>query len=100
MNKTDPAQASFGFIDATVRRNAYGRQLDSFEARDDADQLPLIFVRAPRVTAYGAGVEVLARHRGEPVLLRDRNVTCATFHPELSADLRVHAQVFGGDLTH
>jgi 5'-phosphate synthase pdxT subunit len=92
---TDPTQHSFGFIDAAVRRNGYGRQLDSFEARDDADELPLIFIRAPRVTELGAHVEVLARHRGEPVLLRDRNVTCATFHPELSADLRVHAQVFG-----
>jgi len=92
---SDPSQPSFAFIDAAVRRNGYGRQLDSFEARDDADELPLIFIRAPRITALGAGVEVLARHRGEPVLLRERNVTCASFHPELSGDLRVHAAVFG-----
>jgi 5'-phosphate synthase pdxT subunit len=91
----DPSQYSFGFVDVCVRRNGYGRQLDSFEALDDAGELPLIFIRAPRVTALGAEVEVLARHRGEPVLLRERNVTCASFHPELGGDLRVHAQVFG-----
>lgn len=91
----EPSQHSFGFVDVAVRRNGYGRQLDSFEARDDADQLSLIFIRAPRITDFGAGVEVLARHRGEPVLLREGNVTCASFHPELSGDSRVHAQVFG-----
>jgi 5'-phosphate synthase pdxT subunit len=90
----EPNQHSFGFIDVAVRRNGYGRQLDSFEARDDADRLPLIFIRAPRITELGAAVEVLARHCGEPVLLRERNVICATFHPELSGDPSVHAHVF------
>jgi 5'-phosphate synthase pdxT subunit len=57
--------------------------------------MPWLFIRAPRITELGVHVDVLARHRGEPVQLRERNVTCATFHPELSADLRIHAQVFG-----
>jgi len=105
-----PAQRSLGALDVDVARNAYGRQLDSFEASSDelwpaessaapADAapapLPLVFIRAPRIERVGAGVEVLARHRGEPVLVRQRNVTAATFHPELGADARVHAAVFG-----
>jgi len=93
---SNPEQRSFGFIDLSVVRNAYGRQLDSFEAESDAEpKLPLVFIRAPRITAHGPGVEVLARHRSEPVLVRERNLTCATFHPELSGDTRVHALVFG-----
>lgn len=90
-----PEQASFGWIDLTVQRNGYGRQLDSFEAKSDALQLPLVFIRAPRILELGPGVEVLDYHRGEPVLVRELNLTCATFHPELSGDVRVHEQVFG-----
>lgn len=90
-----PEQASFGWIDLTVQRNGYGRQLDSFEAKSDALQLPLVFIRAPRILEVGPGVEVLDYHRGEPVLVRELNLTCATFHPELSADARVHELVFG-----
>jgi 5'-phosphate synthase pdxT subunit len=99
-----PAQRSFDMLDVDVARNAYGRQLDSFEALSDealpgaddtASPLPLVFIRAPRIERVGAGVEVLARHRGEPVLVRERNVTGATFHPELTLDPRVHANVFG-----
>jgi 5'-phosphate synthase pdxT subunit len=91
-----PAQASFGVLDVDVTRNAWGRQLDSFEAQDDSEAgLPLIFIRAPRITRVGPGVEILARYRGEAVLVRERNVTAATFHPELSGDPRVHAAVFG-----
>jgi 5'-phosphate synthase pdxT subunit len=99
-----PAQRSLDLIDVDVARNAYGRQLDSFEALSDealpggggeASPLPLVFIRAPRIERAGAGVEVLARHRGEPVLVRQRNVTGATFHPELTLDPRVHEAVFG-----
>ena len=90
-----PEQASFGWVDVTVQRNGFGRQLDSFEAESDVLQLPLVFIRAPRIIAVGPGVEVLDRYRGEPVLVRERNLTCATFHPELSQDTRLHAQVFG-----
>ncbi len=92
---TQPVQASFGFVDVDVARNAWGRQLDSFEARsDENDPLALVFIRAPRIERVGPAVEVLARFRDEPVLVRERNVTCATFHPELTADARVHARAF------
>lgn len=90
----DPAQPSLGLLDASVSRNAYGRQVDSFEARLDApgfdDPLLGVFIRAPRFTALGPRVEVLARLDGEPVLLRHRRVIAATFHPEIAGDDRVH----------
>ncbi len=90
----DPAQPSLGLLDAAVSRNAYGRQADSFEARLDApgfdDPLLGVFIRAPRFTALGPRVEVLARLDGEPVLVRHRRVLAATFHPEIAGDDRVH----------
>jgi 5'-phosphate synthase pdxT subunit len=100
---TGPEQSSFDLMDVDVTRNAWGRQLDSFEAFADpkpaprvgGDALPLIFIRAPRITRVGRNVTVLASYRGEPVLVRERNITGATFHPELSGDSRVHAAVFG-----
>jgi pyridoxal 5'-phosphate synthase pdxT subunit len=83
-----------GLVDVEVARNAYGRQVSSFEADLDlagADK-PLrgVFIRAPRVTAAGEGVEVLAELDGEPVLLRQGRFLVATFHPELTDDTRVH----------
>jgi 5'-phosphate synthase pdxT subunit len=92
---TSPSQRSLDLIDISVERNAYGRQLDSFEATSDDGALPLVFIRAPRITDVGPGVEVLATLRGEPVLVRHAHVTVATFHPELTPDLRVHRAVFG-----
>jgi 5'-phosphate synthase pdxT subunit len=86
----DPAQRSFGWIDVEVARNAWGRQVASFEAVSDDGAHPLVFIRAPRITAVGPGVEVLATFRGEPVLVRQGNVTGATFHPELTSDRSVH----------
>jgi len=83
-----------GLVDVAVRRNAYGRQVASFEAdlALDGDDEPLrgVFIRAPRVSDVGAGVEVLAEHQGEPVLLRDGRFLVASFHPELTDDPRVH----------
>ena len=87
---TDPAQASFGWIDVTVARNAWGRQVANFEATSDDGAHPLTFIRAPRITAVGPGVEILATFRGEPVLVRQGNITGATFHPELTPDRTVH----------
>ena len=90
-----PDQRSFGAIDLAVRRNGYGRQIDSFE--DDiavvglAEPLHAVFIRAPKVEAVGATVEVLAAHQGVPVLARSGRVLVASFHPELTADSRVHA---------
>jgi 5'-phosphate synthase pdxT subunit len=92
---TNPAQRSFGWLDVSVSRNAWGRQLDSFEAVADEGQLPLVFIRAPRIVELGSDVEVLARFRGEPVMVRQGNVTGASFHPELTEDRTVHEAVFG-----
>ena len=92
---TSPEQRSFGLIDVDVARNAYGRQKDSFEATADGQEdLPLVFIRAPRILRVGEGVRVLATLAGEPILVRQGNVTAATFHPELTGDARVHRAVF------
>ena len=83
-----------GVLDLEVERNAYGRQVASFEADLDldGDERPLrgVFIRAPRVAEVGADVDVLAELDGEPVLLRDGRVLVASFHPELTDDTRVH----------
>ncbi|MEX2100301.1 MAG: pyridoxal 5'-phosphate synthase glutaminase subunit PdxT [Acidimicrobiia bacterium] len=98
-----PDPESFGAIDVTVRRNAYGRQRDSFEADLDIPALPGgsfrgVFIRAPRIEAVGAGVAVLAEYDGHPVLARHGTTWVASFHPELSGDLRVH-QLFLDEVT-
>ncbi len=86
-------QPGFGWLDISVERNGWGRQVDSFEAVDDAGRRRLIFIRGPRVAAVGPEVEVLATFRGEPVLVRQGNVVGATYHPELlGSDL--HAELF------
>ena len=90
-----PEQPSFGFLDVEVDRNAYGRQRDSFEASDDRGRFPMVLIRAPRIVATGPDVQVLATFRGEPVLVRQRRITGATFHPELTEDRRIHREVFG-----
>ncbi|MEX0665269.1 MAG: pyridoxal 5'-phosphate synthase glutaminase subunit PdxT [Acidimicrobiia bacterium] len=90
-----PDQVSLDALDATVRRNAYGTQLASFEAALQVDGLgndpfPGVFIRAPVVEAVGDAVEVLASHEGHPVLVRSGRIWASTFHPELSGDLRIH----------
>jgi 5'-phosphate synthase pdxT subunit len=85
-----------GLIDATARRNAFGRQLQSFEAdlavRGIGDEpLRAVFIRAPQVERHGPGVEVLASHEGVPVAIREGNVLACAFHPELTEDPRLHA---------
>jgi 5'-phosphate synthase pdxT subunit len=85
----------FGFLDVTVARNAWGRQVDSFEARDDRLELPLVFIRAPRIVDVGPRASVRATLDGEPVLIRQGNVVGATFHPELTSDARVLLATFG-----
>jgi len=91
---TSPAQPSLGLLDATVARNAFGRQIDSFETTLDAPALggriPAVFIRAPRFTEVGPKVSVLARHEGEPVLVSQGRVLALTFHPELTGDSRLH----------
>jgi pyridoxal 5'-phosphate synthase pdxT subunit len=83
-----------GLVDLEVDRNAYGRQVASFEAdlelAGEDEPLRGVFIRAPRVRATGPEVEVLAELDGEPVLLRDGRFLVASFHPELTDDTRVH----------
>jgi 5'-phosphate synthase pdxT subunit len=83
-----------GLLDLAVARNAYGRQVASFEADLDllGEEEPLrgVFIRAPRVEEAGPDVEVLAELDGEPVLLREGKIIVAAFHPELTDDTRVH----------
>jgi 5'-phosphate synthase pdxT subunit len=96
---SQPEQKSFGWLDVDVQRNGWGAQVDSFEAVVDEGAalpgLPLVFIRAPRITRVGAGVEVMARYAGEPVLVRSASIVGATFHTELTEDLRLHRTVFG-----
>jgi len=89
-------QRSFGAVDLEVRRNGYGRQVDSFEADLDVagldSQFHGVFIRAPVVERVGDGVEVLAAVDGRPVLCRQGRVVVAAFHPEMSGDDRIHGQ--------
>ena len=83
-----------GLVDLEVDRNAYGRQVASFEAdlrlEGEAEPLRGVFIRAPRLRESGPDVEVLAQYGGEPVLLRQSRFLVAAFHPELTQDTRVH----------
>jgi len=96
---TNPAQKALGLMDVAIERNGYGRQADSFIGAVDAPslggQIPAVFIRAPRIRSVGPRVDVLATREGEPVLVRQGNVVAATFHPELTADERVHRLAFG-----
>jgi 5'-phosphate synthase pdxT subunit len=93
----NPTQAGLGAIDISIRRNAYGRQVDSSirEGRFVDEKLgdfpiEMVFIRAPKIERVGQGVEVLATEGGDPVVVRQGKVMAATFHPELSEDTRVH----------
>ena len=92
----DPPQTSLGALDISVRRNAYGRQVDSFigegETQLPGGPLEMVFIRAPKIERVGPKVEVLAREKSDPVLVRQGKIMAATFHPELSEDTRVHAE--------
>lgn len=92
----NPAQVGLGALDITVRRNAYGRQIDSaiISALTKLGGGPLeqVYIRAPRIERTGDSVEVLAERDGHPVLVRQGKTMAATFHPELSDDTRVHAE--------
>lgn len=90
-----PDQRTFGVLDAVVRRNGYGRQLQSFETElvlgsGEGPALPAVFIRAPLVVSVGPAVEVLAEHDGAPVLVRQGAVLASAFHPELTPDRRIH----------
>lgn len=90
----NPTQHSLGILDAVVERNAYGRQINSSiltaETSLPGGPLEMVYIRAPRILEIGPTVQVLASRNGYPVLVRQGSVLAATFHPELSADRRVH----------
>jgi 5'-phosphate synthase pdxT subunit len=96
----NPPQPSLGLVDVRIERNAYGRQVDSrvaiirleaaFPRPNGREELEAVFIRAPIVRGVGPEVRVLARYQGDPVLLEQGLHLVATFHPELSADRRVH----------
>ena len=92
----DSDQPRLGVLDATVRRNAFGRQVDSFETdlsipEIGADPIPAVFIRAPVITSVGAGVTVLAEVKGQAVAVRQNNILATSFHPELTPDTRMHS---------
>jgi len=88
-----PKQRSLGVLDATVERNAYGRQIDStiltLPTALPGGPLEMVFIRAPRITRVGPGVKVLAQRDGFPALVRQGKLLAATFHPEMTSDTRV-----------
>jgi len=94
---TDTVQAQLGVLDVIVERNAFGRQVDSFETdlviEGLVDPVHAVFIRAPLVAKVGAEVEVLARIDDRPVMVRQANLLATAFHPELTDDLRIHRQL-------
>ena len=97
--RVDGLEPLLSLVDVTVRRNAYGRQVDSFEA--DLDVLGIehpvrgVFIRAPIVEEIGEDVRVLAEHEERPVVLEQRNLVVASFHPELVGETGLHGYVLG-----
>jgi 5'-phosphate synthase pdxT subunit len=97
---SQPAQESLGLMDIDVERNAYGRQIDSrvahvtpeaeFAARTHEGEMEAVFIRAPVIRRVGAHARVLARYKGDPVLVEQGQHLVSTFHPELTSDTRVH----------
>ena len=98
----NPPQLSLGALDVRIRRNAYGRQLESSirfgKSKLGDEPLEMVFIRAPKLERLGAAVEVLATDGADPVLVRQGKILAATFHPELSEDTREHAAFL--DLVH
>lgn len=90
----NPKQTGLGVIDIGVRRNAYGRQLESSirEGKFGDTPIEMVFIRAPKIERIGKGVEVLGMEGEDPVVVRQGKVMAATFHPELSEDARVHQE--------
>jgi len=89
---TNPEQEGLGALDVRIRRNAYGRQIDSSirEGRFGDAPIEMVFIRAPKFERLGTGVEVVATDGDDPVVVRQGNIMAATFHPELSDDTRIH----------
>jgi 5'-phosphate synthase pdxT subunit len=101
----NPKQAGLGALDIGIRRNAYGRQVDSsiregllLDGKKGGTPIEMVFIRAPKISRVGADVEVLATEGADPVAVRQGKVMAATFHPELSDDRRIHQTFL--DLIH
>jgi pyridoxal 5'-phosphate synthase pdxT subunit len=95
---SNPTQRALGLLDVDVVRNAYGRQIDSFVGRAvsrEGAAFEAVFIRAPKIDRVGREVEVLASVGGDPVLVREGNITASTYHPELSPSSTIHAEIFG-----
>jgi len=88
----NPKQSGLGALDIRIRRNAYGRQIDSSirQGRLGKESIEMVFIRAPKIERVGPAVEVIATEGNDPVAVRQGKVMAATFHPELSDDTRVH----------
>jgi 5'-phosphate synthase pdxT subunit len=97
--RVEGGEPLLGLMDITVRRNAYGRQVDSFEADLEVEGIdgPVrgVFIRAPVVEQIGSGVGVLAEHEGHAVVLEQGGLVVASFHPELIGETRLHAYIVG-----
>ena len=86
-------QYSLGLLDIKVKRNAYGRQINSFETKLESKKfknLHGIFIRAPKILKVGPNIEILAKHQKDPVLIKQNHILGSTFHPELTEDYRIH----------
>jgi 5'-phosphate synthase pdxT subunit len=88
----NPAQSGLGAIDMGIRRNAYGRQIDSSirEGLFRGSPIEMVFIRAPKISRLGDGIEIVATEGSDPVVVRQGKTMAATFHPELSDDTRIH----------
>ncbi len=89
---TNPEQAGLGALDVRIRRNAYGRQIDSSirQGTFEGSPVEMVFIRAPKIERVGPGVDVIATEGSDPVAVRQGKIMAATFHPELSDDSRIH----------
>ena len=95
-DRVEGGEPLLSLLDVTVERNAYGRQVDSFEADVDVrgvGAVRAVFIRAPQVSEVGEDVEVMAEHDGGPVVVRQGTVLAAAFHPEMAGDPRLHARL-------
>lgn len=91
--------AKFGLLDVKIERNAYGRQLDSFETQlkipaVSPEEISVAFIRAPKILSVGKSVDVLARFEGVPIFVRQKNIFGASFHPEVFGETKIHEFVF------
>jgi len=95
----NPSEETLGLLDITISRNAYGSQINSFVSKGTLTrynkQVELVFIRAPKITHIGDGVQIIAEHNGEPVAVEKDNIIGLTYHPELADDTTVYEHFYG-----